>query len=176
MIIIFVVGVEKNKFMKPLAKSCSLHFNKVVSAQNTHSVRVVGVADRARHREVCDSGHLHSDYLFSGMQRKTAPHRSKREHRKLISMRFRLRQRVRRLGETEQMGVRLREASRHSQLNKAPHIPSPPPHPPPGLGLCVYALLLVCDRHVCVSVRPYILNHVTWHEQSCSQCEKHHYI
>lgn len=119
-------------------------------------------------------------YLFSGMQQKTAPHRSKRQHRKLISMRFRLRQRVRRLGETEQMGVRLREASRHSQLNKALHIPSPPPLPPPqdSASVCVCASVCVWRASVCVcvSVRPYILNHVTWHEQSCSQCDKHRYI
>lgn len=82
------------------------------------------------------------------MQRKTAPRRSKR-HRKLISMRFRRRRRERRLGETEQMGVRLREASRHSQLNKAPHIPSAPPHPRP---LCVCAS--VCVWRACACARP----------------------
>lgn len=51
-----------------------------------------GVADRGRHREVVDAGHLHNDYLFSGMRHKTAHQRSNREHRKLISMWFILRQ------------------------------------------------------------------------------------
>lgn len=66
------------------------------------------------------------------------------------------------------MKVWSREAKRHSQLNKPPRIPSPPPLPRP----CVY----VQRGCVCVSVRPYILNHVTQHEQSCTQCEKPRYI
>lgn len=58
-----------------------------------------GVADRGGHRQVVvGGGHLHNDYLFSGMRQKTARQRSNREHRKLISMWFRLRQRARRLG------------------------------------------------------------------------------
>lgn len=144
--------------MKPLSKSCSLHLNKLVCAHNTHSIRVAGVADRGRHREVVDSGHLHNDYLFSGMQQKTEPRRSKREHRKLISMRFRPRQRVRCLGETEQKwesGYGKRHVTVHSikLLTFPPHLHA--------LHHSVYALLFVCVKHVCVSVRPYIFNHVT---------------
>ena len=56
------------------------------------------IADRGRQRQVADGGHLHNDYLFSGMRQKTAHQRSNGEESKLISMWFRLRRRVRRLG------------------------------------------------------------------------------
>lgn len=82
------------------------------------------VADRGGHRQVVvGGGHLHNDYLFSGMRQKTARQRSNREHRKLISMWFRLRQRARRSGETSQMGVRSREAARQSRLKEVLLIP-----------------------------------------------------
>lgn len=32
-----------------------------------------GVADRESHRGVADGGHLHNDYLFSGMRQKNSP-------------------------------------------------------------------------------------------------------
>lgn len=36
-----------------------------------------GITDRGRaHRELVDGGHLHNDYLFSGMRQKTAHQRS----------------------------------------------------------------------------------------------------
>ena len=60
------------------------------------------------------------------------------EHRKLISMWFRLRQRARRSGRQRKWESGHGEATRQSQLNKVLLIPSPPPHRQPQ---CVCVLL-----------------------------------
>lgn len=123
-----------------------------------------GVADRGRHREVVDGGHLHNDYLFSKMRQKIAHQRSNAEHRKLISMRFRLRQRARRLGRRSQWESG--HGKQHVRVNSIKLFAFPHRLHTLGLCVCVCALLDVNEEHACV--HPYILNHVTRHEQSCT--------
>lgn len=99
----------------------------------------------------------------SGMHQKTARQRSNGEHRKLISMWFRLRQRARRSGRQSKW-----ESGHGKQRVRANSIKFFSfPHRLHTLGLCV--CVTACESEcACVCVHSYILNHVTWHGQSCT--------
>lgn len=116
-------------------------------------------ADKGGHRQVVVGGHLHNDYLFSGMRQKTARQRSNREHRKLISMWFRLRQRARRLGRHRKWESG--HGKQHVRASSMKFFLFPDRLHTLSLCLCTSA----CVR---LSVHPYILSHVTRREQSCT--------
>lgn len=101
-----------------------------------------------------DSDHLHNDYLFSGMHQKTAHQRSNAEHRKLISMWFRLRQRASRMG--RQSKWESGHGKQHVTVNSINLFAFP--HHLHSLSLCICAS--VTEWRVCMCVC--LSTHISW--------------